>query len=154
MPKALVCLMRSICPLGVDNVLSRRAIAGWPPGHNTYLTQAFLPCPCSVLRSSLRTITQPFQAVHINFVLIVLMNPLQVDPATVLHALTTRTLEMRGESIVKNLDAAAATESRDALAKSLYATLFDWLVAAINRKIPSYGAAISVVAGADVNAEY
>lgn len=57
-----------------------------------------------------------------------------------LRALTTRTLEMRGESILKTLDGAAAAESRDALAKSLYANLFDWLVAAINRKIPSYGA--------------
>ena len=47
---------------------------------------------------------------------------------------------MRGEQILKQLDAEAAAESRDALAKTLYATLFDWLVAAINRKIPSYGA--------------
>ena len=61
-------------------------------------------------------------------------------PEALLRALTTRTLEMRGESILKVLDAAAASESRDALAKSLYANLFDWLVAAINRKIPSYGA--------------
>ena len=61
-------------------------------------------------------------------------------PDVLLRALTTRTLEMRGESILKTLDGAAAAESRDALAKSLYANLFDWLVAAINRKIPSYGA--------------
>ena len=64
----------------------------------------------------------------------------QVAPDVLLRALTTRTLEMRGESILKTLDGAAAAESRDALAKSLYANLFDWLVAAINRKIPSYGA--------------
>lgn len=54
-------------------------------------------------------------------------------------ALTTRAIETMGERIVKNLDAAAASVSRDALAKNLYAKLFDWLVAAINRKISAIG---------------
>lgn len=62
-----------------------------------------------------------------------------MEPPRLLHALTTRTFIMRGERILKHLDARAAAESRDALAKTLYAKLFDWLVAAINRKIPSYG---------------
>ncbi|KAL4420012.1 hypothetical protein ABPG75_007110 [Micractinium tetrahymenae] len=54
-------------------------------------------------------------------------------------ALTTRAIDARGERIVKKLDAVAAAESRDALAKTLYARLFDWLVAAINKKIGSLG---------------
>lgn len=54
-------------------------------------------------------------------------------------ALTTRAIETRGERIVKRLDADAASESRDALAKTLYARLFDWLVAATNRKIGTLG---------------
>lgn len=62
---------------------------------------------------------------------------LQVTPEALLRALTTRTIAAL--DIEKTLDAEKATDSRDALAKGLYAKLFDWLVAAINRKIPSYG---------------
>ena len=63
----------------------------------------------------------------------------QVDPKRLMHALTTRTRVIRDEALLTHLDAVGAAESRDALAKTLYAKLFDWLVAAINRKIPSYG---------------
>lgn len=64
---------------------------------------------------------------------------LQVSPDQLMIALTTRAIETFGERIVKQLDAAAASVSRDALAKNLYAKLFDWLVAAINRKISAIG---------------
>ncbi|DBB00655.1 hypothetical protein WJX82_006589 [Trebouxia sp. C0006] len=64
---------------------------------------------------------------------------MQVTPDQLMTALTTRAIETMGERIVKNLDAAAASVSRDALAKNLYAKLFDWLVAAINRKISAIG---------------
>ena len=64
---------------------------------------------------------------------------LQVRDEALLHALTTRSIETVGERIIKALDAAAANASRDALAKNLYARLFDWLVAAINRKISALG---------------
>jgi len=65
----------------------------------------------------------------------------QVEEETLLRALTSRAIETVGETIVKRLDAAAASASRDALAKNLYARLFDWLVAAINRKISALGSA-------------
>ena len=64
---------------------------------------------------------------------------LQVKDEALLHALTTRSIETVSEQIMKRLDAAAANASRDALAKNLYARLFDWLVAAINRKISALG---------------
>ena len=56
------------------------------------------------------------------------------------RALSTRAIETAGERIVKRLDPAAAAASRDALAKALYARLFDWLVSAVNRKISALGA--------------
>lgn len=68
---------------------------------------------------------------------------LQVTPDQLMTALTTRAIETMGERIVKRLDAAAASVSRDALAKNLYAKLFDWLVAAINRKISAIGMRLS-----------
>ena len=43
---------------------------------------------------------------------------------------------------MKQLDTSAALESRDSLAKNLYARLFDWLVAAINRKISALGVGV------------
>lgn len=40
---------------------------------------------------------------------------------------------------MKHLSAPEAAVSRDSLAKSIYAKLFDWLVAAINRKMSALG---------------
>jgi myosin-5 len=64
---------------------------------------------------------------------------IKVGEEDLLKALTTRAIETVTERIVKRLDAAAANSSRDALAKNVYARLFDWLVAAINRKISALG---------------
>lgn len=73
------------------------------------------------------------------------MSGSQVTPEVLLRALTTRSIAVAGMDIEKMLDAEKATESRDALSKGLYAKLFDWLVAAINRKIPSYGESAQIV---------
>lgn len=65
---------------------------------------------------------------------------LQVDEQALHTALTTRAIETVGERIVKALSKDAAIESRDSLAKNLYARMFDWMVAAVNRKISALGA--------------
>jgi len=65
---------------------------------------------------------------------------LKVERSSLMMALTTRTIEVaRGERILKKLEVEAARESRDSLAKTLYARAFDWLVAAINRRISALG---------------
>ena len=56
-----------------------------------------------------------------------------------LIALTTRAIHVRGEHIVKLLSAEEAAESRDSLAKTVYARLFDWIVGAVNKKIGMLG---------------
>ena len=63
----------------------------------------------------------------------------QLDPRALWTALTTRAIVLVGERIIKQLGPSAAAESRDSLAKNLYARLFDWIVAAINRKISALG---------------
>jgi len=60
---------------------------------------------------------------------------LRCDLEQLQKALLTRTIVTRDESYVKPLDCAAATNSRDSLAKTLYSRLFDWLVDAINNSI-------------------
>lgn len=66
----------------------------------------------------------------------------QVNESLLLTALTTRSIEiMGGERITTRLSPAAAAEARDSLAKNLYARLFDWIVAAVNRKISALGEA-------------
>lgn len=73
--------------------------------------------------------------------------PKQVGEGALLSALTTRAIETVGERIVKRLEPREAAASRDALAKNLYARLFDWLVAAINRKISTLGAGLNGAGG-------
>ena len=60
---------------------------------------------------------------------------MMVDAERLEKALKTRTIETRDGAITKPLDVKAARDSRDSLAKTLYAKLFDWLVAKINASI-------------------
>ncbi len=71
-----------------------------------------------------------------------------MEEGALFSALSSRAIETAGERIVKRLDPSAALASRDALAKNLYARLFDWLVAAVNRKISALGAGHAAAGGA------
>ncbi|CAI7795775.1 unnamed protein product, partial [Closterium sp. NIES-54] len=59
----------------------------------------------------------------------------QVDKKQLRESLISRTLVTRDGNIKKELDPAAALISRDTLAKTIYARLFDWLVDKVNKSI-------------------
>lgn len=50
-------------------------------------------------------------------------------------ALSTRKMRVGNDTIVQNLTLSQATDTRDALAKSIYACLFEWLVEQINKSL-------------------
>eukprot|EP01097_Dermamoeba_algensis_P001703 TRINITY_DN1640_c0_g3_i4.p1 TRINITY_DN1640_c0_g3~~TRINITY_DN1640_c0_g3_i4.p1 ORF type:complete len:2134 (-),score=641.62 TRINITY_DN1640_c0_g3_i4:179-6580(-) len=58
-----------------------------------------------------------------------------VDATKLREALLKRTMEVRGQSIVIPLKPEQAVETRDALTKSMYNTLFSYLVTMINKAI-------------------
>ncbi|KAK4492449.1 hypothetical protein RD792_003258 [Penstemon davidsonii] len=57
------------------------------------------------------------------------------DEKSLVDSLCKRVIVTRDETITKELDPEAATASRDALAKTVYSRLFDWLVDTINSSI-------------------
>ncbi|KAI9916764.1 hypothetical protein PsorP6_016900 [Peronosclerospora sorghi] len=68
---------------------------------------------------------------------------LGLNPDTMAKALTHRTMKAAGEVYLVPLTVEQAQSGRDALAKAIYASVFDWLVAGINA---SLGAAARVTA--------
>ncbi|CAI5465851.1 unnamed protein product [Closterium sp. Yama58-4] len=60
---------------------------------------------------------------------------LRVDKKQLRESLISRTLVTRDGNIKKELDPTAAVISRDTLAKTIYARLFDWLVDKVNKSI-------------------
>ena len=59
----------------------------------------------------------------------------QVSPDELSHALTTKTIFTRGETVLTTLSAETAMDVRDAFVKGIYGRMFIWIVEKINLAI-------------------
>lgn len=76
---------------------------------------------------------------------------LEVDPASLLHAITIRILTPKfGEVIESPANVAQATATRDALAKAIYNNLFDWIVERINQSLKARQATTNTIGILDI----
>jgi len=58
-----------------------------------------------------------------------------MDNTSLYNALTTKSIQTRGESVSKSLNTEAAMDVRDALVKGVYGRMFIWLIDKINLAI-------------------
>jgi myosin-5 len=68
---------------------------------------------------------------------------LGTTPEMLEKSLVTRKIIAGGESITQRLNAVQAADGRDALAKAIYAALFEWLVVQINASFAKVGGGLT-----------
>ena len=64
-------------------------------------------------------------------------NLLKVSPKALETSICVRQMEVSGEAVVIQRDAAGCTDTRDALAKAVYVHLFSWVIDNVNRALSS-----------------